>query len=152
MASNPQKLEQDYTYPVDNDNNDVNDTITTTGNNNNKDSSKNLYSEEIRQLAQSKAFTVTFGDNSKKTYLRRKATMEEVLNIEEKRQEMYQNKGTPLQMRKYISDFYWYSTQVHLRDTKTNSQMLKEDFNKVIFEDFKKIIDACEYAMLFNPN
>ena len=114
------------------------------------------YTEEIKQLAQNKLFTVEFGEGEKavkKIYQRRKALMGEVINIENKRQEMYAAKGTPLEIAESIANFYWYSTQVYLRETKTGKPMTKQEFTMTTFEEFKKIIDACEYVMLFGvPN
>lgn len=117
---------------------------------------QSAYSKEVKELAQSKVFKVEFGEGENKyskNYLRRKALMGEVIQIENKRQIMSQANGTPLEISQTIYDFYWYSTQIHLRETKTNKPMLEDDFKQVVFEDFKKIVDACEFVMLFGvPN
>lgn len=148
--TNPKKLEQDYTYnpedEINNNNNNNNDE------NNEKNNSSSLYPEQTKQLAQLKAFTIEFIDGTKKIYRRRKASLGEVGDYEEKKQYMFQFKGKPKEMNNAIVDFYAYAASVHLRETKNNGIMTKDEVKNTIFEEFKKVIDACEYAMLFNPN
>lgn len=107
------------------------------------------YTDAVKELAQQKIFHVQFLDGTKKIYQRRKASMKEVIEIERKRAEMKRSKGTPLQVAQALAEFYWYSSQVHLVETKTGRPMSKSDYESVIFEDFRKIIDACEFVMLF---
>ena len=107
------------------------------------------YTDAVKELAQQKIFHVQFLDGTKKIYQRRKASMKEVIEIERKRAEMKRSKGTPLQVAQALAEFYWYSSQVHLVETKSGKPMSKNDYENVIFEDFRKIIDACEFVMLF---
>lgn len=152
---NPQKLQHDYTYPVDDDEQEQEEQQKTT----NEDSTTSLYSEGIKSLAQSKVFTIHFIDGTKKVYMRRKPSLGEVGDYEEAKQHMIQFKGKPKAMNQVIIDFYTYAASIHLRETKNASNtdlnagsMSAEEVKKTVFEDFKKVIDACEYAMLFNPN
>ena len=78
--------------------------------------------------------------------------MGEVGDYEEKKQHMYQFKGKPREMNDVIIDFYTYAASIHLIEIKNNSKMTREEVKNTVFEDFKQIVDACEYAMLFNPN
>jgi hypothetical protein len=107
------------------------------------------YTDAVKELAQQKIFHVQFLDGTKKIYQRRKASMKEVIEIERKRAEMKRSKGTPLQVAQALAEFYWYSAQVHLVETKSGKPMTKNDYENTIFEDFRKIIDACEFVMLF---
>jgi hypothetical protein len=107
------------------------------------------YTDAVKELAQQKIFHVQFLDGTKKIYQRRKASMKEVIKIERKRAEMKRSKGTPLQVAQALGEFYWYSSQVHLVETKSGKPMTKSDYENTIFEDFRKIIDACEFVMLF---
>lgn len=107
------------------------------------------YTEAVKQLAQQKAFHVVFTDGKKKIYQRRKASMKEVIELERKRAAMKTSRGTPLQVAQALAEFYWYSAQCHLIETRTGKPMNKSDYEDVVFEDFRKIIDACEFVMLF---
>ena len=107
------------------------------------------YTEAVKELAQQKAFHVLFLDGKRKVYQRRKASMKEVIELERKRAEMKRNRGTPLQIAQALAHFYWYSSQVHLIETRTGRPMSKTEYENVVFEDFRKIIDACEFVMLF---
>lgn len=111
-----------------------------------------LYSTAIKELAQSKVFKIKFIDGSEKVYQRRKASLGEVGEYEEKKQYMFQFKGKPKLMNEAIVNFYTYAASVHLRETRNNGTMTADEVKNTVFEDFKRIIDACEYAMLFNPN
>ena len=107
------------------------------------------YTDAVKELAQQKLFHVQFLDDTKKIYQRRKASMKEVIELERKRAIMKQSKGAPLTVAQALADFYWTSAQCHLVETKTGKPMSKKDYENVIFEDFRKIIDACEFVMLF---
>lgn len=107
------------------------------------------YFTEIKENAKLKAFTVLFEDNKKKIYTRRKVTMKEIGEIERKREILRVGKGSPLDKANALLDFYWFSAQCHLRETKTGKPMPKTDYENVTFEDFRKIIDACEFIMLY---
>ncbi len=107
------------------------------------------YTEAVKDLAQQKVFQVHFLDGKKKIYQRRKASMKEVIELERKRAAMKQSKGTPLAVAQALAEFYWTSAQYHLVETRTGKPMSKNDYENVIFEDFRKIIDACEFVMLF---
>jgi hypothetical protein len=107
------------------------------------------YFNEIKENAKLKTFTVTLDGGHKKIYLRRKVTMREIAEIEKKREVLRAGKGSPLDKANALLDFYWFSAQCHLRETKTDKAMSKNDYENVTFEDFKKIIDACEFIMLY---
>jgi hypothetical protein len=107
------------------------------------------YFNEIKENAKLKAFTVLLDNNNKKIYTRRKVTMKEIGEIEKKREILRVGKGSPLDKANALLDFYWFSAQCHLRETKTGKPMTKNDYENVTFEDFRKIIDACEFIMLY---
>lgn len=160
---NPQKLQHDYTYPAEDEAQQQQQEAPVedieNGAAKQQQDATSLYSEKTKALAQSKVFTVHFMDGSKKIYMRRKPSLGEVGDYEEAKQNMYQFKGKPKEMNKVIVDFYTYAASIHIRETKTSSstnldsgKMTPEEVKNTVFEEFKQIIDACEYAMLFNPN
>jgi hypothetical protein len=75
--------------------------------------------------------------------------MKEIGEIEKKREVLRVGKGSPLDKANALLDFYWFSAQCHLRETKTGKAMTKNDYESVTFEDFRKVIDACEFIMLY---
>ena len=75
--------------------------------------------------------------------------MKEIGEIERKREILRVGKGSPLDKANALLEFYWFSAQCHLRETKTGKAMTKSDYENVTFEDFRKIIDACEFIMLY---
>jgi hypothetical protein len=151
--NNPQKLNQDYTYnPEEEVATTQEQEATTSKSKSNVPAETELYSQKIKDLAQLKAFTVEFIDGTKKVYRRRKASMGEVADAEEKKQTMFESKGTPKQKKDSILNYYSYASSIHLRETRNNGIMTPSEVQNTVFEDFKQIIDACEYASIFNPN
>jgi hypothetical protein len=75
--------------------------------------------------------------------------MKEIAEIEKRREVLRAGKGSALDKANALLDFYWFSAQCHLRETKTDKVMSKSDYENVTFEDFRKIIDACEFIMLY---
>ena len=108
-----------------------------------------VYFQEIKENAKLKVFTVLFDGGIKKLYARRKVTMKEIAEIEKRRETLRAGKGSALDKANALLDFYWFSAQCHLRETKTDKAMEKEEYENVTFEDFRKIIDACEFIMLY---
>lgn len=154
QPNNPQKLQQDYTYnpdlevkTVEEQQQQQQDSKTS------EDALKEMYPEQIRNLAQSKVFNVEFIDGNKKMFMRREPSMGEVATGEEYKQEMFQYKGPNSKMySKVMLDYYEYASSIHLRETKTGAKLTRQELENVKFSKFKMIIDACEYAALFNPN
>lgn len=145
-------LEKQYTYEEPESNTTTQETPTPPETNP-AANRQSQYTEEVKALAQQKAFKVEFLDGTSKMYIRRKVGLKEVVDSERLRQNMIQAKGTPLEIAKSIANFYWFASQIHLREGKTGKEMTEKDFDVVVFEDFKKVIDACEYVMLFGvPN
>ena len=147
-TSNPTKLENDYTYNPEED-------VTAAeekSNENNKQSE--IYSQSIKDLAQSKVFEVEFLDGTKKIYRRRKAGLGEIGDYTEKQQYLYNmdNKTSPKQANENLVNFYHFAASIFLIETKNNGKMTRDEVKNTVFEDFKKIISACEYASIFNPN
>ena len=108
-----------------------------------------VYFQEIKENAKLKVFSVNFDGGIKKLYTRRKVTMKEIAEIEKRREILKVGKGSPLDKANALLDFYWFSAQCHLRETKTGNAIEKDEYENVTFEDFRKIIDACEFIMLY---
>ena len=161
---NIKKLEQDYTYEEP-DSDSIDEYSSTVDDDDKEEDNAELspetlnalrsmpnitaYTTAVKNLAQQKAFHIQFLDGKKKVFQRRKAGMKEVIELERRRAIMKGSKGTPLQVAQALAEFYYYSSQVHLIDTRTGKPMTKSEYENVLFEDFRKIIDACEYVMLF---
>ena len=107
------------------------------------------YFNEIKENAKLKVFTVNLDNGAKKLCSRRKVTMKEIAEIEKRREILRAGKGSALDKANALLDFYWFSAQCHLRETKTGKAITKTDYENVTFEDFRKIIDACEFIMLY---
>ena len=107
------------------------------------------YFNEIKENAKLKVFSVIFDGGNKKLYVRRKVTMKEIAEIEKRREILRAGKGSALDKANALLDFYWFSAQCHLRETKTGKPIMKNEYENVTFEDFRKIIDACEFIMLY---
>lgn len=110
----------------------------------------NRYSNEIIELAQQKYFELNFydqdGNETKRRFLRRKALTGEIEDITETKKAMYDETLNPKQARIAFNDYYYGSAKIHLRDNRTGKYPTKEELRNTIFQDFRKIIDACEYA------
>jgi len=149
QATNPKQLENDYSYSPDDENNVTNEKSNSTNN-----QQQDLYSPGIKDLAQSKVFEVQFMDGTKKIYRRRKAGLGEIGEYTEKQQTLYNmnSQTNPRQANNNLIDFYHYAATIFLIETKNNAKMTRDEIKEVVFEDFKRIISACEYASIFNPN
>lgn len=150
--STPQKLENDYSYNPEDDVAQTEGQQSTNEKSNNRQSE--IYSQSIKDLAQSKVFEVEFLDGSKKMYRRRKAGLGEIGDYTEKQQTLFNmdNKTTPKKANENLVDFYHYAATIFLIETKNNGKMTRDEVKNTVFEEFKKIISACEYASIFNPN
>ena len=62
------------------------------------------------------------------------------------------NKTSPKQANENLVNFYHFAASIFLIETKNNGKMTRDEVKNTVFEDFKKIISACEYASIFNPN
>jgi hypothetical protein len=150
LSTTPQKTERDYNYDPDEE--EVKTTENSTNDTNNKQ--QELYSQSIKDLAQSKVFEIEFLDGSKKIYRRRKAGLGEIGDYTEKQQMLYNmsNQTSPKKANENLVEFYTYAASIFLIETKNNGKMTKEEVKNTVFEDFRKIISACEFASIFNPN